>query len=103
VQQPVVIAVFASRTADRRCHEIAGLQIRDVGADGGNATDALVADDEKIATRRRFAVEPGVNLLVGAVDTHMNRFKEDAAAIRYFIERGLRHIVAQMGAVRCGR
>ena len=46
-------------------------ELRDIGTDFQHLTKTLVADHEKITTRRRLAIFSGVDLFVRAIDADL--------------------------------
>ena len=83
-------------------HVVAWRDRGDVRADGFDAAEAFVADDQEIVTGRRRTVLGRIDLAVGAVDADAQHLDEDASSVREFTE-GWPGDFGEMGALRAAR
>ena len=65
----------------------------DFRADLDHPTEAFVADNEEVVTRRRVTILRSVDLFIGAIHTDLNRFNEDSAAIIDIVNRGFLQLI----------
>jgi hypothetical protein len=86
--------------ADDGDHVVARRQLGHVRADLPHHAEPLVAEDEVVVAGRRGAVVPGIDLLVRPVQADPQDVDLDPPAARHVVERRLRMVVADAGAVR---
>ena len=75
----------AAAPPDSGHHVITGLEFGDVGADGLDAAEVLVAHDQEVVALGRRAVLGGIDLFVGAVHATAQQAHQHAATVRHLI------------------